>query len=232
MQSTNYLAVLVFYVLLFTKMNEIESKSIDIPADGKIAESIIVPELESLIRVDRTINVFDDETPAMCSEKMTMINRAAKFTAVLLVNYEFRRRERSVLGLKGSISSMNPGVFCEFLWQRLIRVDAAVDYIEDHLIAKIGEPRVDLLRTQLVNLKELLQEQMNMHGVNYEQYKFNTNRMKSKSKSIIRNKAEAMLDQVVSSLESLSNGCKRLERLYKRSAPSYGDDYDSLDSMW
>lgn len=178
--------------------------------------------LEKLIRNTRksTPNFYIQTVP-MCSNQMGTITRQAKMAAALLVsNYQYTRRSRSIKFNSQNFIRKNPGTFCKSLYNKLKRVHFDISIIEKNLTQKFGNNHVFILKSTIQQLKESLQEMMNQYGTPYNEQDFNK-RTNENGKSLIikklgvngiKNRAETGIDSLVSTLNNLNTGCQRLKR--------------------
>lgn len=156
-------------------------------------------------------------TPQICSSAMSKLGRMAGFAGKLLIeNYNARRNTRAALSAD---VTQNPGKFCKSLWNRAQRIHIDLMVIEDELKRSHGSDNVFMLLSTIQNLKEALQEQMNIHGVRYTRSSLKRSVSKAKraartkgARSHIKNRAETGLDHIVMRLSGLNQGCQRWRR--------------------
>lgn len=179
-----------------------------------ISELELIREERAARRKQRRVN----KDAPMCSKDMDNINRLAGFAGHLFIDdFETKRRTRATIG--ASIVKQNPGRFCKQIYGRLQRLQLDVLVIEKDLAGIIGNSKINMLKKTLRQLKESLQEQMNIHNVKFIDSEMRSKVMKARKqlrrkgeKSLVKDRAERQLDSIIEKLETVGQGCQRWKR--------------------
>lgn len=170
---------------------------------------IDVLPLQDVTRVRRT-------TTGMCSASMANIQRLARFTATMLVKSS--NTKRSGRAAKGTMNmiNQNPGRFCLSIWRSLKIVKDDLVEIEKPLVKSKGTQSVELIKSSIEQMREALQEQMNMYGVRFHESEFHKKTMQRVRQSgkigHIRNRAEVRMSNISKKLDSVNVACNRYNR--------------------
>lgn len=179
-----------------------------------IPEMELIREERAARRKQRTVN----KDAPMCNKDIENINRLAGFAGHLLIdNTKTKRGTRAAIG--ASVVKQNPGRFCKQVYARLQRLQLDVLVIEKELAGIIGNSKISMLKKTLRQLKESLQEQMNIHNVKFVDSGMKSKVMKARSqlrrkgdKSAVKDRAERQLDSIIEKLETVGQGCQRWKR--------------------
>lgn len=189
--------------------------------DALRAQILDVPDIE-LVRSDRSTSTLSalelliSAQQPMCSAAMGNLTRLANFAGALLIeDFTSRRMGRAAAG-KNEINQ-HPGKFCKGLWRRLQRVYLDVLIVEADLERSHSQTRVKILIETIDQLKESLEEQMNLHNVPFAESRLhkamNVRQPKNAGeRSHIKSRAETGLDHIITRLANVNSGCQRWKR--------------------
>lgn len=199
-------------ILLLTTVYSSLAKSV-IP-DIKSFDDFKIEDYEFFDKSKASFGAMRGST-TMCSAAMGNMTRLAKFAGALLIeDYDTRRNSRAAVA--ADIIRQHPGRFCRSIWRRLQRVNADLIAIETILKNSHGSDRIIILQQTVDQLRESLQEQMNIHNVPFKESQFHAKKVprtrSAGERSHIKNRAEVGLDHIVTRLENVNIGCARWRR--------------------
>lgn len=166
----------------------------------------------SLENLDRRVK----SVTGMCSDSMVNLQRLARFTSTMLVKEDnMQRSGRSAAGGHDLINQ-NPGRFCLGIWRSLKIVKDDLSEIERPLVKAKGAQSVGLIKSSIEQMREALQEQMNMYGVRFQESDFHKRSLQRTRQSgkigHIRNRAEVRMSNISKKLDSVHVACNRFHK--------------------
>jgi hypothetical protein len=162
-------------------------------------DELSLTSLESALARERR----EVDQPDMCSYRMRNITKLAKIAGKIFMNvdeaplYRRTRNHVSYVNLEQPV-----GKFCMKLWRKLTKVYADLETISQML------HEYNFISRSVDVLIGALQEQMNVHNVNYEH--MNTRPLGRNSRvnmDMVKERAQVQLSHVISELSSLELTC-------------------------